>query len=171
MDPQPEFIEERIKLFDELKAQYDEEISKKEKLPIKITLRDGTIKEGTAYETSPMDIANSIGKSFAERQVIAKVDGKLWDMPRPLEGDVKLEFLDFEHPEGKAVFWHSSAHILGEACECHYGCHLSHGPPTEDGFFYDMSINNGETFVTQADFGNLEQVATKAIKENRNLRD
>ena len=37
--------------------------------------------------------------------------------------------------------------------------------------FYDMSINNGETFVTQADFGNLEQVATKAIKENRNLRD
>lgn len=167
LDPQPEFIEERIKLFDELKAQYDEEISKKEKLPIKITLRDGTIKEGTAYETSPMDIANSIGKSFAERQVIAKVDGKLWDMPRPLEGDVKLEFLDFEHPEGKAVFWHSSAHILGEACECHYGCHLSHGPPTEDGFFYDMSINNGETFVTQADFGNLEQVATKAIKEKQ----
>ena len=47
LDPQPEFIEERIKLFDELKAQYDEEISKKEKLPIKITLRDGTIKEGT----------------------------------------------------------------------------------------------------------------------------
>ncbi|KAF6069025.1 threonine--tRNA ligase [Candida albicans] len=123
--------------------------------------------KGTAYETSPMDIANSIGKSFAERQVIAKVDGKLWDMPRPLEGDVKLEFLDFEHPEGKAVFWHSSAHILGEACECHYGCHLSHGPPTEDGFFYDMSINNGETFVTQADFGNLEQVATKAIKEKQ----
>ena len=33
--------------------------------------------------------------------------------------------------------------------------------------FYDMSINNGETFVTQADFGNLEQVATKAIKEKQ----
>ena len=29
LDPQPEFIEERIKLFDELKAQYGEEISKK----------------------------------------------------------------------------------------------------------------------------------------------
>ena len=37
--------------------------------------------------------------------------------------------------------------------------------------FYDMSINNGETFVTQADFGNLEQVATKAIRKNRNLRE
>jgi threonyl-tRNA synthetase len=167
LDPQPEFIDQRIAMFDHYKQKYDEEISKKEKVPIKITLKDGSVKEGTAYETSPMDIANSIGKSFAERQVISKVDGQLWDMPRPLEGDAKLEFLDFDHPEGKAVFWHSSAHILGEACECHYGCHLTHGPPTDDGFFYDMSINNGETAVTQADFPNLEQVATKAIKEKQ----
>ncbi|KAG7664965.1 THS1 [[Candida] subhashii] len=167
LDPQPTFIDDRVKLFEELKAKYDEEIAKKERKPIKITLKDGSIKEGIAYETSPMDIATSIGKSFAERQVISKVNGQLWDLPRALEDDVQLEFLDFEHPEGKAVFWHSSAHILGEACECHYGCHLSHGPPTEDGFFYDMSINDGETAVSQADFSNLEQVATKAIKEKQ----
>lgn len=167
LEPQPAFLEERIKLFDELKAKYDAEIAAKEKKPIQITLKDGSVKEGTSYETSPMDIANSIGKSFAERQVISKVNGKLWDMPRPLEGDATLEFLDFEHPEGKAVFWHSSAHILGEACECHYGCHLSHGPPTDDGFFYDMSINDGTTFVNQADFGSLETIATKAIKEKQ----
>ncbi|KAG5420241.1 THS1 [Candida metapsilosis] len=167
LDPQPAFLEERIKLFEELKAKYDAEIAAKEKKPIKITLKDGSVKEGTSYETSPMDIANSIGKSFAERQVISKVNGKLWDMPRPLEEDVTLEFLDFEHPEGKAVFWHSSAHILGESCECHYGCHLSHGPPTDDGFFYDMSINDGTTFVNQADFGSLETIATKAIKEKQ----
>lgn len=167
LEPQPAFLEERIKLFDELKAKYDSEIAAKEKKPIKITLKDGNVKEGTSYETSPMDIANSIGKSFAERQVISKVNGKLWDMPRPLEEDATLEFLDFEHPEGKAVFWHSSAHILGESCECHYGCHLSHGPPTDDGFFYDMSINDGTTFVNQADFGSLETIATKAIKEKQ----
>jgi len=168
LDPQPQFIDERIKLFDELKAKYDEEIKNKERKAIKITLKDGTVKEGVAYETSPLDIATSIGKSFLERQVIAKVNGKqLWDLPRPLEEDVSLDFLDFEHPEGKAVFWHSSAHILGEACECHYGSHLSYGPPTDDGFFYDMSINDGETAVSQADFSNLEQVATKAIKEKQ----
>ncbi|ABN67299.2 threonyl-tRNA synthetase [Scheffersomyces stipitis CBS 6054] len=168
LDPQPEFIEERIKLFDELKAKYDEEIKNKERKPIKITLKDGTVKEGVAYDTTPLDIATSIGKSFLERQVIAKINGsQLWDLPRPLEDDVTLDFLDFDHPEGKAVFWHSSAHILGEACECHYGSHLSHGPPTEDGFFYDMSINGGETSVSQSDFSNLEQVATKAIKEKQ----
>jgi threonyl-tRNA synthetase len=38
------------------------------------------------------------------------------------------------------VFWHSSAHILGEACERCYGCLLEHGPPTDDGFFYDMRM-------------------------------
>jgi len=42
---------------------------------------------------------------------------------------------------GKKVFWHSSAHVLGEAAEKHYGCHLCLGPPTDDGFFYEMAID------------------------------
>ena len=39
---------------------------------------------------------------------------------------------------GQYVFWHSSAHILGEAMERHYGGHLCYGPPIEEGFYYDM---------------------------------
>ena len=38
----------------------------------------------------------------------------------------------------KAVFWHSTAHIMGEAMERHYGGHLCYGPPTEEGYYYDM---------------------------------
>lgn len=167
LDPQPEFIESRIKMFDELKAQKDEEIKQKGSKSINITLKDGTIKVATSYDTTPLDIANGIGKSFSERQVISKVNGELWDLTRPFEQDCSLEFLDFDHPEGKQVFWHSSAHILGEASECHFGCHLSYGPPTDDGFFYDMSIEDGQRAVTQADFGNLEKVATKGIKEKQ----
>jgi hypothetical protein len=43
--------------------------------------------------------------------------------------------------KGKKVFWHSSAHVLGEACERRFGCYLCNGPPTEDppGFYYDMA--------------------------------
>ena len=37
----------------------------------------------------------------------------------------------------QAVFWHSSAHCLGLAMEKKYGCHLTHGPPVDNGFFYD----------------------------------
>jgi threonyl-tRNA synthetase len=88
-----------------------------------------------------MEIAASISKSLAGEVVIAKVNGELWDLERPLETSCKLEFLKFGDAEGRAVYWHSSAHVLGEAAERRYGCLLSHGPPTQDGFFYDMAMD------------------------------
>jgi threonyl-tRNA synthetase len=71
-------------------------------------------------------------------------DGKstktlLWDMLRPLVGPVvKLELLKFnDDRDAKTVFWHSSAHMLGEALEHLYGCKLTIGPPLAGGFYYD----------------------------------
>lgn len=63
----------------------------------------------------------------------------LWDMTRPLVGNVsKLEFLKFDSDQdAKTVFWHSSAHMLGEALEHLYGCRLTIGPPLKGGFYYD----------------------------------
>jgi threonyl-tRNA synthetase len=63
----------------------------------------------------------------------------LWDMNRPLVGTVaKLELLKFEDDrDAKTVFWHSSAHMLGEALEHLYGCKLTIGPPLAGGFYYD----------------------------------
>lgn len=40
------------------------------------------------------------------------------------------------------VYWHSSAHVLGEALELLYGGHLCCGPPIEDGFCYDMFLED-----------------------------
>lgn len=75
------------------------------------------------------------------------MDGVLWDLLRPLEKSCQLALIDFEDDEGKAVFWHSSAHVLGEACEFHYGCHLCIGPPIEEGFFYEMGGFEGDKYV------------------------
>ncbi|EEB95983.1 hypothetical protein MPER_04961, partial [Moniliophthora perniciosa FA553] len=97
------------------------------------------------------------------------VDGELWDLERPLESSCKLELLDFEHPEGrrtgKRVFWHSSAHVLGEAAERHYGCHLCLGPPTDDGFFYEMGIQDRP--VVEADYPALEKLSEMAVKDKQ----
>jgi len=111
-----------------------------------------------------------------------QVDGELWDLERPLEKSVKLELLDFENPEGelprnwlshvfisrvvtgKKVFWHSSAHVLGEAAERHYGCHLCLGPPTNDGFFYEMATDRP---VSVSDYPALEKVSELVIKEKQ----
>jgi threonyl-tRNA synthetase len=68
----------------------------------------------------------------------------LWDMMRPLVGPVsKLEFLKFENDkEAKTVFWHSSAHMMGEALENLYGCKLTIGPPLAGGFYYDSFMGS-----------------------------
>ncbi|KAF9204688.1 threonyl-tRNA synthetase [Haplosporangium sp. Z 27] len=166
VSPAPEYIAHRIAMFDELKKKADEADAAQPRVPITITMPDGSTREGTAWETSPLDVAKQIAKSLAERVVIAKVDKVLWDLERPLVASCKLELLDFENEEGKAVFWHSSAHVLGEACEKHYGCHLCIGPPIEDGFYYEMSMIN-ERVVTNHDYANLETVAKNAIKEKQ----
>jgi len=54
---------------------------------------------------------------------------ELYDLTRTLEGDCSIELLDFTDPLGKMVFWHSSAHIMGESLEQCYGGHLCIGPP------------------------------------------
>lgn len=60
-----------------------------------------------------------------------------YDATRPLEGSCEIRLLKFSDPKGKETFWHSSAHVLGETLELEFGVHLTHGPPTLDGFFYD----------------------------------
>lgn len=72
------------------------------------------MKEGKKWNTTPLDLAKEISKSLAGNALIAKVNGVLWDLLRPLEGDCKLEIFKFDSDEGRDTFWHSSAHILGE---------------------------------------------------------
>ncbi|GAP93073.1 putative threonyl-tRNA synthetase [Rosellinia necatrix] len=167
LEARPEFIRHRLEIFDSLSREYAKELASKPRESIVITLPDGTTKTGTSWETSPANIAGSIAKSMLERTIIAKVDGELWDLDRPLEKSCKLELLDFNHPDGKLVFWHSSAHVLGEASERHFGCHLCNGPPTTDppGFYYDMA--NMSSAVQQADQTALEKLCANIIKEKQ----
>ncbi|CAL9730867.1 hypothetical protein MOUN0_K05952 [Monosporozyma unispora] len=180
LDPEPQFIEERIELFEKLQKEYNDKVAAAPRNPLKIILKDGSVKEATSWETTPMDIAKEIAKSLPDRLCIAKVDGQLWDLDRPFEGEanqeIKLQLLDFDSEDGKKVFWHSSAHVLGEACECNMGAHICLGPPTDDGFFYEFSTRDSlkpkvegeeEKTVSQADFPNLEGVAKNVIKQKQ----
>ncbi|KAF2405247.1 threonyl-tRNA synthetase [Trichodelitschia bisporula] len=166
LETPPAYFDHRIQIFEKLKAERDAEIAQKPREQINITLPDGRMEVGTSWETTPADIARSISKSLFERTVISRVDGELWDLERPLEGSCKLALLEFEHPEAKKVFWHSSAHILGEAAERRFGCDLCIGPPVEDGFYYEMALPGGAV-VQESDLAPLERVAAKAIKEKQ----
>ena len=151
----PDFVIERNRLFDKLKREYDTELLQKEKPVIDVVLDLGLDKEGKplplmpvaakAWESTPGSFLRHVPKNISVDVVVAKVDGKqLWDLDRPLEFSCKVSYLPFTSAEGRNVFWHSSAHVLGEAAECQYSnCLLSHGPPVEQGFFYDMAIADG----------------------------
>ena len=53
------------------------------------------------------------------------------------------------------TFWHSSAHVLGEALEACFGAKLTIGPALEEGFYYDCFL--GERTLTEADKVALEK--------------
>lgn len=101
--------------------------------------------------------------------MVAKLNGddeQLWDLERPLEESCKLELLSFEDELGKKVFWHSSAHILGEASERRFGCSLCIGPPIESGFYYEMFLPDGAP-VQQSDWKPLETLVGQIVKEKQ----
>jgi len=169
LSPQPQFLSERLKLFEKLKAKSDAERAAKPREPITITLGDGSIKQGTSWETTPAEIAKGISNSLLKRTVVAKLNGdpeQLWDLERPLEASCKLELLSFEDELGKKVFWHSSAHILGEASERRFGCSLCIGPPIDNGFYYEMALPDGAP-VQQSDWKPLETLVGQIVKEKQ----
>ncbi|NND31227.1 MAG: threonine--tRNA ligase [Saprospiraceae bacterium] len=121
---------------------------------IKITFPDGTVREYESGITS-MEIAKSISEGLARNVLSAKVNGEIWDATRPISNDSKLQLLTWDSPEGKATFWHSSAHLMAEALEILYPeTKFGIGPPIEAGFYYD--IDTGDHQILLADLPKIE---------------
>ena len=111
---------------------------------IHVTLPDGSIRE---YEkgTTSHQIALSISEGLARNVLAAKVNNEVWDSNRPINEDVNLSLLTWNDPDGKATFWHSSAHLLAEAIESLYpGTKFGIGPAIERGFYYDIDLGGAE---------------------------
>jgi threonyl-tRNA synthetase len=105
---------------------------------IHITLPDGAVRE-VARGTTPREFAEKISPRLAREALVARADGELIDLSRPLEHDVKLSILTAKDPEAVEVFRHSAAHLLAAAVlELYPNVKLGIGPPTENGFFYEF---------------------------------
>jgi len=103
-----------------------------------ITLPDGSTQSVPAG-TRPIDIAQSLSPRLKADAVVAKVNGELYDLTRPLESDAALEILTPKNPESLHVYRHSTAHLLAAAVlQLFPETKLGIGPPTESGFYYDF---------------------------------
>ncbi len=122
---------------------------------INITFPDGNVRQFETGTTA-MAIAQSISHGLAKNVLSAKVNDEVWDATRPIEQDATVQLLTWKDREGKATFWHSSAHLMAEAIEALYpGTKFGIGPPIDNGFYYD--IDTGDKQITAADLPAIEQ--------------
>src|SRR5271169_844443 len=105
---------------------------------VQITLPDGATQE-VPRGTTPADIAKKISHGLAKEALVARADGELVDLSRPLEHDAKISILTAKDPDAVQVFRHSAAHLLAAAVmELYPNVKLGVGPPIENGFFYEF---------------------------------
>src|SRR5882757_9050866 len=105
---------------------------------LQVTLPDGSVQSVPAG-AAPIDVARSISPRLADDALVAKVNGNLWDLDRPLEADSTLQILTPKKPEALEVYRHSTAHLLAAAVlELFPETKLGVGPPIENGFYYDF---------------------------------
>src|SRR5271154_6970499 len=137
---------------------------------IQITLPDGATRE-VPRGTTAAQIAHQISPRLAKEALVARADGELVDLSRPLEHDAKISILTAKNPDSLFVFRHSAAHLLAAAVlELYPGVKLGIGPPIDNGFFYDFVRD--EPF-TPEDLAKIEakmhELAEKNIPNERKL--
>ena len=145
MEANPAWIAKRLERIERIKEKNAAAIAGLDKPAITVTLPDGKQMPGVAFETTPLDIAGALSKGLMQAVCVSSVrysnrlkgvteiiematgpdddvpaveetKWETWDASRPLEGDCELQLLKFDDPRGKEVFWHSTAHMLGQVC-------------------------------------------------------
>src|ERR1700758_2763630 len=130
---------------------------------IHIKLPDGSEKEFPSGTTA-LDVAKSISPRLADAAVVAKTNGDLIDLTKPLEKDTDLHLLTDKNPEALEVLRHSTAHVMAAAVtELFPETKLGHGPPTESGFFYDFYR---PTPFTAEDLEKIEKKMQELVQQN-----
>ena len=120
---------------------------------LQVTLPDGTVRT-VPDGTTPREVAASIGPRLAKDAIVAKANGLLVDLGRPLHEDARLEILTSKSPEALDVLRHSTAHATAQAVqELFPGTKIGQGPVIENGFYYDFDRDQP---FTDADLETIE---------------
>ncbi|MYL34163.1 threonine--tRNA ligase [Pontibacillus yanchengensis] len=130
---------------------------------IQLTFPDGAVKE-FPQDTTTEDVAASISPGLKKQAVAGKHNGQLLDLRRVLPGDGSIEIVTLRDEEGIEVLRHSTAHLMAQAVKRLYGnVNLGVGPVIENGFYYDMDLNES---ITAEDLPKIEKEMQKIVSEN-----
>jgi len=80
---------------------------------IAITLPDGSVRK-YENELTVLDVAKDISEGLARNVLSARFNDTIVEASTTLDTSGDLKLFTWNDDEGKAAFWHSSAHILAQ---------------------------------------------------------
>ncbi len=137
------------------------------KTDITITLPDGKTMN-FPRGIKGQEIAATIGPGLAKAALILEVNGKEWDLFRPIEEDAAIRIITKKDEKALELIRHDAAHLLAMAVqELYPGTQVTIGPAIEDGFYYDFA--RAEPF-TPEDLPKIEAKMHEIVKQARPTR-
>lgn len=129
---------------------------------IHIKLKDNTtisLPEGS----SAKDLAEKLHLTGPSQALGACINGKKCDLTYTLQDGDTVTIWNFEDPEGREIFWHTSAHVLAQAIMRLYpNAQPTIGPPIENGFYYDF----GNLHISDTDLERIEKEMETIVSQN-----
>ncbi|ELZ51421.1 threonyl-tRNA ligase [Halorubrum distributum JCM 9100] len=126
---------------------------------VTVVLPDGselTVPAGSTVE----DVAFEIGPGLGRDTVAGKIDGELVEKYAEVHDGARIEIVTDQSDEYLTVLRHSAAHVFAQALQrLHPEATLTIGPPTDDGFYYDVT----DVDVDEGDLAAIEDEMDEII--------
>ncbi len=149
---------------------------------MKIILPDGSERIYES-EVTARQVAEDIGPGLAKAAVGAKVNGELVDLDRPIRHDngeaTRLAIITMPRkdktgrskgesdPDALYLLRHTTAHVMAEAiCRLWPKAELAYGPPLENGFYYDIYLDDP---ISSDDFPRIESQMKAIIDAGKRM--
>lgn len=131
-------------------------------IPMLITLKDKSTIELPEGSTAK-DLADKLHQNGPNQALGANINGKNCDLSKVLSNGDRVILWNFDDPEGKEIFWHTSAHVLAQAIlRIWPDAKPTIGPPIDNGFYYDFA----DLAISDEDFEKIEKEMQAIVSEN-----
>lgn len=131
---------------------------------VRITLPDGSTIE-TVEGITAKQLAEQIGPGLSKAAVAARINDRLVDLSATINNDAKLQIITPKDTEGLDIMRHSCAHVMAEAiCRLWPAAKLVYGPTVEEGFYYDIDLNEP---IRPDDFERIEEKMSEIVRADK----
>ncbi|MCF7975235.1 MAG: threonine--tRNA ligase [Phycisphaerae bacterium] len=128
---------------------------------VNITLPDGQVIQ-LAKGSTVQNVAEHIGPGLAKAALAGRINGRHVDLSFQLHEDTPVQLVTSRDADGLELMRHSCAHVMAEAiCSLWPEARLVYGPTVQDGFYYDIDLDEP---IRPTDFEQIEARMAEIVK-------